>query len=666
MNISANTLIKLLSFFGVAAALGVFFFHAYPKLQDSLPRQSSSQKKNTVTNQEAFMAHSLKPIVSNQWFSTLYDSFPTQPLFAMPLAYKLSSDGLTFSYPETNSTEKTIYAPFIEDFTAGTESKFAKPEITDVGDWHVGISLPAKQSSLSFTLTRGVPFTVLHATDEIRLHMADAFTIYTDNNDMESKEKIIETDAFVLKIRNHNYIIAFPEKKTIHVAEKIITIPVGDIVFVGLLDDRKHFDDFKKMRTTEVVGTQMNFSIDDTSLITTYEIYTNGIAPLVALFPHHYENTDEPGESLGTYNTLRGSMHLIQSNQFTTRIPMLAPPDEFAKLAQTHTDLRDSIKKDIEETIKKGPPESRDYFLGTWLGRVTNLLLLADASGLDTEREKLMEFLAPFFIKSLESFSYDKAKTSLIAEKPEFGNEKLNDHHFHYGYYIRAAAVLSKYNPQLLEKIKQPVQAMIDDIAMTDRDSTEYPFLRNFDIYEGHSWADGFAGFGDGNDQESSSEAMNAWYSVYLWGKTIDNKELQEYGLYLYNTEVQSTYLYWFNKNNLYKEPYNHAIASIVWGGKVDFATWFSGEANMVYGIQLLPFTPASGYLGNLPNFSKYDNDYHTSGGDETKPWGDLFVMWKSFYQPAEALAMKNKVQKLEDANSRSMFLYTLYKNAGE
>ncbi len=666
MNISANTLIKLLSFFGVAAALGVFFFHAYPKIHESLPLQRSPQQKNPATRQEAFISHSLKPIISNQWFSNIYESFPSQPLFAMPLAYKVSPDGLTFSSPEPNSTEKTIYAPFIEDFTAGIEGKLGKPAITDVGDWHVRLSLPSKQSSLSFTLARGIPYTILNSTDAIQLRVADAFSIYEDNSTVESKEKTFETDAFVLKIRKNNYIIALPSKKAIQVGDKTITIPGGETVFIGLLDDTKHFEDFKKLRTTDVIGTQMNFTLDDTSLVTNYTIYTDGIAPLLALFPHHYENTNDPGDSLGSYNTLRGSMHLVQTNQFTTRVPALTPPAEFAGLTKTHPDLTASIKKDIEETIKKGPPDSRDYFLGTWLGRVTNLLQLADASGMDEEKEKIIEFVSPFLVKSLESFSYDKKKTSIIAVKPEFGNEKLNDHHFHYGYYIRTAAVLSKYNPQLFEKIKEPVQAMVDDIAMTKRDSEEYPFLRNFDMYEGHSWADGFAGFGDGNDQESSSEAMNAWYSVYLWGKTTENKELQDYGLYLYNTEIQSTYMYWFDKNNLYKEPYNHAIASIVWGGKVDFATWFSGEANMIYGIQLLPFTPASEYLGNLPNFSKYDADYHASGGEEAKPWGDLFVMWKSFYQPEEALAMKDKVQKLEDANTRSLFLYTLYKNAGE
>ena len=47
------------------------------------------------------------------------------------------------------------------------------------------------------------------------------------------------------------------------------------------------------------------------------------------------------------------------------------------------------------------------------------------------------------------------------------------------------------------------VYEMIGDIANVHRDgkgynensSTRYPFLRNFDIYEGHSWASGVANY---------------------------------------------------------------------------------------------------------------------------------------------------------------------------
>src|SRR5688572_31565583 len=57
------------------------------------------------------------------------------------------------------------------------------------------------------------------------------------------------------------------------------------------------------------------------------------------------------------------------------------------------------------------------------------------------------------------------------------------------------------------------------DIASPDRQDKLFPFLRNFDPYAGHSWASGHARFGDGNNNESSSEAMNAWYGMILFGQ---------------------------------------------------------------------------------------------------------------------------------------------------
>lgn len=62
------------------------------------------------------------------------------------------------------------------------------------------------------------------------------------------------------------------------------------------------------------------------------------------------------------------------------------------------------------------------------------------------------------------------------------------------------------------------VDLLIRDIASTDRSDPLFPYLRCFDKYAGHSWASAEANFADGNNQESSSESLNAWYGLILWG----------------------------------------------------------------------------------------------------------------------------------------------------
>ncbi len=105
-------------------------------------------------------------------------------------------------------------------------------------------------------------------------------------------------------------------------------------------------------------------------------------------------------------------------------------------------------------------------------------------------------------------------------------------------------------------------------------------------------------------------------------------------------------------------------MASIIWGGKVDFATWFSNNPNEIYGIQLLPFTPGSSYLGHLPDIAPYFADLQAQGGGSNGDWGDLLLMWKSYYYPSQALAQKNSVSMANMNSSRSLFLYMLYAHA--
>jgi endoglucanase Acf2 len=226
------------------------------------------------------------------------------------------------------------------------------------------------------------------------------------------------------------------------------------------------------------------------------------------------------------------------------------------------------------------------------------------------------------------------------------------------------AAVLASLDLPSLQRTQSVIDSMAADIATSKRDETKYPFLRNFDIYESHSWADGYGTTTYGNNQESSSEAINAWYGLYLWSKVTNNETMRQTALYLYNAEILGTKYYWLNTTNIYQKPYAHAIASRVWGGKIDFQTWFSNDTNMKYGIQLLPITPGSIYLAQLPNVTAYMNDFLQSNGNVQGDWGDLMLMFASYYAPQQALQQKSLVNRPEGNNARSNFLYTLYKNS--
>lgn len=645
--------IFLLSFICLFVLLTIFIAF-YPK--------SIAVQTNSDPNTE-----SKKPIASNQWYSSLYNTFPSQPLFAFPLAYKITEKGLGFSFPQVNKTPDTIFGMYQEDFSVGLSQSLTKPAIVQKGDWSISLRMPASEEKyLTFTLAQGVPWTVITTNDQkLILRLQHPYTLY-DNGQTKKENIEMVTDAFRLVINNHQYIIVLPKKENITLSQKEITIE-GQQLFVGLLDKPQNFELFKKNAAAEITDTLVMWDIQDNRLHTTYQFVGNNTNPLIALLPHQYETLLNKPKILGSYETLRGTMRIIHASSFTTSLPLITPALTFSKLQTNPDDFLSALKEDQQKILTDNQTTNGDYFLGAWYGKAANIVLLLEAAGLEKEKQELVAFLKPRLAESLTYLRYNNNLQSVIADKPEFGNEKLNDHHFHYGYYIRTSAILTRIDPSYRKQVENKIDELIGDIATTDRISAMFPFLRNFSVYEAHSWADGFADFGDGNNQESSSESIGAWYSIYLWAKVTGNKDLEETALYLYNTEIQGTKYYWFGKNGVYTKPYDHAIASIVWGGKVDFSTWFSGKTNMKYGIQILPVTPGSfSYLGTFENFAKYEADFYDHGGTITDEWGDLFAIFTSFYDADKALSFKDQVTKPEANTPRSLFLYTLYWNAAK
>lgn len=651
-----------------AVAFGAYFFTKYlPRDSVQIYSVTDGDAPAQVKAAESSPGHSLKPVVSNQWYSNVFAKFPSQPFYAFPLAYQITADGLGFSYPELKYTSNTIFAPYDEDITVGLSSALQKPEITHIGDWSFSVKQTTKSGdSLEYTLGQGIPYTtVVSKSKKLTIEIPNQFTI-SGSDGAEISKNTLTIDTVVVKTRGHFYLLASPSPFTMSKTKKELVISDAASLVVALMDSPEHISDFKRLAGIHIADTRADFDVTGSSVRTTYRIATNDIVPLVALMPHQYETISGDVTELGSYKTLRGTLKLVRASTFSTTVPFNAPPAAYTKASTGVTEIAEQIRRDAAKLLKEPVPDSRDYYLGAWMGKITTVIQLADAYGLQKEKQQLIDFLKPVLIKSTGHFAYDDKMTSMIAKKPEFGNEKLNDHHFHNGYFIRTAAVLSQYDPALLEQIKDDIDELVADIVSTDRRSDTYPYLRNYNVYESHSYADGFAHFADGSNQESSSEAVNAWYAVYLWSEVTKNPQLKTYASALYANEIQGAQYYWFDKTGIYTEPYKHRIASIVWGGKVDFATWFSDSTNMKYGIQLLPYTPASGYLADMGRFDDYAEDFTASKGDITKEWGDLFVMWESMYHPEEALGRKDKVTKYEGNNTKSAFLHMLYSSVGK
>jgi len=216
------------------------------------------------------------------------------------------------------------------------------------------------------------------------------------------------------------------------------------------------------------------------------------------------------------------------------------------------------------------------------------------------------------------------------------------------------------------------VGKIIADIATDERGRADFPFLRNFDPYEGHSWASGDAAFDDGNNQESSSEAVNAWAGLLLWGEATGNRRLRDLGIYLYTSEIASVNQYWLDLDRQVLDPeYGKPFASTVFGGKYACNTWWTQEPRQILGINMLPITTASTYLGADPKHVRSLVDalpaevkaYRGRGLDDGTPadiWQDVVASYAALADPDLGMSLWNRKGSVEAGETRSHTLHWL------
>ena len=238
------------------------------------------------------------------------------------------------------------------------------------------------------------------------------------------------------------------------------------------------------------------------------------------------------------------------------------------------------------------------YWAGKAYGKAAELAAIANTLGMDAEARQLIDWLklelSDWFsavtdgnLNTSKYFVYDESWDALLGLDEAYGShQRLSDHHFHYGYFVRAAAEICRVDPSWCSQSNYGpmVELLIRDYA-GDKNDPMFPHLRHFDPANGFSWADGKADALQGNNNESTSEAANAYGAIILYGLVTGNNALVEKGMYLHASTSAAYWQYW-NDIDGYKSPnsddknfppgYNKITTSIVWGSGADFSTWFS------------------------------------------------------------------------------------------
>ena len=251
------------------------------------------------------------------------------------------------------------------------------------------------------------------------------------------------------------------------------------------------------------------------------------------------------------------------------------------------------------------------YFSGKGLSKYATIIYtmnnLANQQGLAGSALTQLKAAFATFANNAQEFPlyYDTDWKGLVSSASyrtgdsgvDFGNSYYNDHHFHYGYFIHAAAIIGYLDPAWAIQNKDYVNALIRDVANPSSLDAHFPVFRSFDWYNGHSWAKGLFETGDGKDQESSSEDAMFAYAIKMWGRTIGDLSMERRGdlmLSIIARAIQNYFLMDSDNKNQPAQFITNKVTGILFENKADHVTYFGANFEYVQGIQMIPALPFS------------------------------------------------------------------------
>jgi endoglucanase Acf2 len=551
------------------------------------------------------------PYPTNDWWSSLiYPRDPAvpfgKPLFAWPLTLLAQSNGWAVGAPNpVPSVGTEFHYGQISALVAQVEGLSATGvQAVDWTDWTVRGRLDDGTHRLDATFGHGLPYAHFQSQggDALVTCMVAPVVWAGDG-----------TDAVGITVAGNDYGLFAPPGSSWSLSGSVFRSNLGGkghwSVAVLPSRDTATLSRFRRSAFSYPTDTRVTWAVDASAgkVRATYSIHSTAqegtdTTTLMALFRHQWALTRDVNTNW-SYVSAHGPMHVVDGSSFTTEdalpaiLPSLPPPAA-ADTAKLRADLKTAAAGTLLD------PGADTYWAGKGLWRAASLVDLADQLGEIRLRDSLVTALenelSGWFTassgKTTNVFAIDSTWGSLIGYPASYGSDaELNDHHFHYGYFVKAASTVARYDPAWASGYAGSVGMLVRDANNPRRDDPLFPFLRHFDIYEGHSWASGHADFDAGNNQESSSEAMNWDAGVALWGMATGNDTLRDVGLWMAATEMRAVEQYWWDVDGAnFPTGFADKAVGMVWGNGGAHATWFSGEPECIHGINVLPFTPSS------------------------------------------------------------------------
>ncbi len=598
-----------------------------------------------------------RPVPTNDWWTDLIMHGPGGRLWANPMLVRFDDYGVAISYPTAWDTARKEKGSGVQTSTAlevrladapanipkpkkgETPADGLKTSVLNWTDWTVVVRQEKANNHWDVTFGHGLPFVWIECAGFQPSLRGKGLQVQSLGGMAQSAGP---ADAFILKVDGQAYGIFGPAGMSITPSSDSVLIkfpdPAKGWIAVGGLPDPTLAPLLKKAAGAIPRDSIYSWKYDPLkgTVITTFELKTEALRkdagqPLMGWIPHHFRTVSSTIKKVGTpYVTPRGPLYLAEGSVFNLEyaMPGILPFYPVPKAVSTEANPFDPARmsgylKGLDELRSGKEPAGDTYFGGKDVMKVAQYASIAErmkdpsTKGLE---DKLQKYLEDWFTYSgpgdTHYFAYYPKWKGLVGIKSSFGSEFFTDHHFHYGYFTQSAALMETMRPGFLRDYGPMARLVAKEYANWDRTDKQFPFLRTFDPWNGHSYAGGSSS-GDGNNQESTSEAMNAWGGLFLLGTEMNDHEMLACGAMGWAVEQEAIRSYWNNyyawkgdkENSSWQPAYGRPLISILGDSGGAWATFFSGASHHIMGIQWLPISPSLYYLGRDPKFVRYQFD---------------------------------------------------------
>lgn len=576
------------------------------KLDPNDPPETSQPDYPQISNPiqpNSFWGSHTGPKPTNTWWLGLVLDDGNAVIYPTPHYVRAKNAGIEFGLPYLNVTDNSIGSGVENWIFLGCSETPQERTVSEWNDLSVTMTWSAQTGSMKAPFVSGSPYATMFYEG---LHPQIGF------NSLDGTGARFEVTE-----GGNTYIIYTSEEITF--ADGIASKPLTGWVRIAISPNTDASKTLDAHANAVVVRGFVDLASKGTTPIVLFTFDTQGKGDaLIMALPHHLDliqNLQAMQQPL-TYKLLKGTACAISGNTWTLHYPpsqvSFRPPTAIDPTMEE--EIRTALKNDSD--LNPNTDGISVYWTGKDMSKLARLALIADELGENAIKDAFIARLKSKLLgwlnreNSTGLLDYDSSWGGVVNHcvlsdaNCDFGQGKYSDHHFHYGYHVYAAAVVAKLDPSWANTYGNNVRWLIRDYANPYRTDPYFPRFRHFDFYNSHSWTSGLINFGDGRNQESSSEAVHGYYGVQLWGEATADQDLANVGKIVRIAESVGAQNYWQirSPSQIYDAPFStNPCVGIVWNQKVDFALWFDPGPykERICGIQVIPVTPATQDLIN-------------------------------------------------------------------